>query len=167
MLAVRPVYRPKPRSSGSVAVAERIRYFSVPGRRWLPISGAFLFARIVGQLRELHRTQRVDLLHAHGLLPCGHAAMLLSRELGIPYVVSVYGLDDLSTIQPPGRLEKWRRRIAQRVCADSRRVVCGSEHIRAGARKNRPKLSNVGGLQRRRSGIVLSGSRTLPADPSP
>jgi len=43
-------------------------------------------ARIIGQLRELNRRQGVNLLHAHGLLPCGHALMLLdqrSEHLGV------------------------------------------------------------------------------------
>jgi hypothetical protein len=37
-------------------------------------------ARIVGQLRELNRNARSDLLHAHGLLPCGHALMLVEER---------------------------------------------------------------------------------------
>lgn len=130
VLVVRSVHHRKARTYGSVVPLERIRYFSLPGRLWLPISGAFLFARIVSQLRELHRTQHIDLLHAHGLLPCGHAAMLLAKELGIPYIVSVYALDNLSTIQPLGRVERWCLRMARRVCAESRRVVCNNEHIR-------------------------------------
>src|SRR5215469_18621854 len=89
LLRVRPAYQRKLRYDESHMVRNRIRYFSLPGKAWRPISGAFLFARIVGQLREFHRTERIDLLHAHGLLPCGHAAMLLSKELRIPYVVSL------------------------------------------------------------------------------
>jgi hypothetical protein len=96
----------------------------------LQIEGAFLFARTVGRLRELHRAERVDLLHAHGSLPCGHAAMLLSRELNIPYVVTVDGPDDLSAAQVSGRRGKWCHRIMQRIFAESRRVVCVSEHVR-------------------------------------
>jgi teichuronic acid biosynthesis glycosyltransferase TuaC len=130
LLRVRPMYQRKLRNDDLTMLPTRIRYFSLPSKAWRPISGAFLFARIVGQLRELHRKQPIDLVHAHNLLPCGHAAMLLSKELSIPYIVSVYGLKELSTVQSAGRVEKWRRRIAHRVCAESRRVVCGSEHVR-------------------------------------
>jgi teichuronic acid biosynthesis glycosyltransferase TuaC len=130
LLAVRPVYRRKPWSGGCAVPGKWVRYFSLPGDLGLSIAGAFLFARVVGQLRELHRTRRIDLLHAHDPLPCGHAAMLLGSELNIPYVVSVYGLDDLSPTQSSGRMEKWSRRIAQRVFASSRRVVCVNEHVR-------------------------------------
>ena len=130
LLGVRPMYQRKLWNDDSTLQRHRIRYFSVPGKAWRPISGAFVFARIVGQLREFHRVRRIDLLHAHGLLPCGHAAMLLGKELGIPYIVSVNGLNDLDTAQSGGRAEKWRRRIAVRVCAESGRVVCGSEQVR-------------------------------------
>lgn len=72
----------------------------------------------------------VDLIHAHGALPCGHAAMLLSRELKIPFVVSVHGLDAYSTVQVIGQSGEWCRRISRRVFVSSRRVVCVSERVR-------------------------------------
>lgn len=130
LLAARPMYRRKPQSDSSGIAGEWIRYLALPGRLGIPVEGAFLFARVVGRLRELHRTERVDLLHAHGALPCGHAAMLLSKELNIPYVVTVNGDDDLSPAQVSGRRGKWRHRIARRIFAESRRVLCTSEHLR-------------------------------------
>jgi teichuronic acid biosynthesis glycosyltransferase TuaC len=130
VVAAQPTYGRKRPTSGFPLMTRGVRYFSLPSRLWLPISGAFLFARVVGLLTDLHRQQHIDLLHAHGLLVCGHAAMLVSRELAIPYIVSVNGLDDLPAGKPSGWADKWRRRIAVRVCAQSRRVVCGSEHIR-------------------------------------
>jgi glycosyltransferase involved in cell wall biosynthesis len=54
----------------------------------------------------------------------------LSAELGIPYVVSVHGLDAFSTEQVSGRASDWCRRISQRVYRSSRRVICISEHVR-------------------------------------
>lgn len=148
VLALQPMY-PEQRRSDDYTMPKQIRYFSLPGRAWRPISGAFLFARIVGQLRELHRKQPIDLVYAHNPLPCGHAAMLLSKELSIPYIVSIYGADDLPTVQASGRVDKWRRRIAQRVCAGSRRVVCGSEHVREEV------LERTG--QRCRTSVVYNG----------
>jgi glycosyltransferase involved in cell wall biosynthesis len=56
--------------------------------------------------------------------------MLLSAELGLPYVVSVHGLDAFSTEQVRGRAGEWCRRISQRVYRSSRRVICISEHVR-------------------------------------
>jgi teichuronic acid biosynthesis glycosyltransferase TuaC len=130
VLAARPMYRPKARSGNSGVPGRWIRYLSFPGSWGAPIAGAFLFARIVGQLRELHRREHVDLLHAHGQLPCGHAAMLLSKELNIPYVVTVDGHDGLSSAQGSGRSGKWCHRITHRVFAESRRVVCLNEQAR-------------------------------------
>jgi teichuronic acid biosynthesis glycosyltransferase TuaC len=130
VMAVQPVYRGKPRPSGAAIPAERLRYFSLPGGFGLPTAGAFAFARIVARVRELHRARPLDLIHAHGPLPCGHAAMLMSRELGIPYVVSVHGLDAFSTVQVAGRAGEWCRRISRRVYTASRRVICISERVR-------------------------------------
>ena len=130
VFAVQPIYRERAQSAASEIPAEWFRYFSFPRGWGLPTAGAFLFARIVGRLRELHQKNPIDLIHAHGPLPCGHAAMLLSRELGIPFVVSVHGLDAYSTEQVRGRAGEWCRRISQRVYQSSRRVVCVSEHVR-------------------------------------
>ena len=130
VFAVQPFYREKLRARKSGVPAEWLRYFSLPGGFGLPTAGAFLFSRIVGRVRELQRSGRIDLIHAHGPLPCGHAAMLLSLELNLPYVVSVHGLDAFSTEQVKGRAGEWCRRISQRVYLSSRRVVCVSEHVR-------------------------------------
>jgi teichuronic acid biosynthesis glycosyltransferase TuaC len=130
VFALRPFYREKVRARKSGVAAEWLGYFSLPGNLGLPTAGAFAFARIVGRVREMQRSQRIDLVHAHGPLPCGHAAMLLSKELGVPYVVSVHGLDAFATQQVGGRAGEWCRRISQRVYRSSRRVICVSEHVR-------------------------------------
>lgn len=130
VFAVQPVYRARLGMSGVAVKAEWMRYFSFPGGFGLPTAGAFLFARIVGRVRELHRRQPISLVHAHAPLPCGHAAMLLSAELGLPYVVSVHGLDAFSTGQVHGRAGEWCRRISQRVYRSARRVICISERVR-------------------------------------
>src|SRR5580658_7351099 len=90
VFAVRPLYRGKLHARESGVRVEWLRYLSLPGGFGLPTAGAFVFARIVGRVRELQRAQQIDLIHAHAPLPCGHAAMLLSKELGVPYVVSVH-----------------------------------------------------------------------------
>jgi len=130
VFAVQPFYRQKLHARAFDRSVRWLRYFSLPGGFGLPTAGAFLFARIVGMVRELRRSGQVDLIHAHGPLPCGHAAMLLSAELGVPYVVSVHGLDAFSTAQVSGRAGNWCRRISQRVYRSSRRVICVSEHVR-------------------------------------
>jgi glycosyltransferase involved in cell wall biosynthesis len=128
--AVQPFYRTRRGANDATAKAHWFRYISLPGGFGLPIAGVFLFAQIIGRVRELHRSQRIDLIHAHAPLPCGHAAMLLSAELKIPYVVSVHGLDAFSTEQVGGRAGEWCRRISQRVYRSSRRGICISERVR-------------------------------------
>ena len=130
VFAMQAWYRGKLLAKASGVPAQWLRYFSLPGGFGLSTAGAFVFARIVGMVRELQRSQRIDLIHAHAPLPCGHAAMLLSKELGLPYVVSVHGLDAFSTEQVKGRAGEWCRRISQRVYRSSRRVICISEHVR-------------------------------------
>lgn len=130
VFAVQPFYRQKLRARDSDRAVQWLQYFSFPGGFGLPTAGAFLFARVVGLVRELKRDGRIDLIHAHGPLPCGHAAMLLSSELGVPYVVSVHGLDAFTTAQVSGRAGNWCQRISQRVYRSSRRVICVSEHVR-------------------------------------
>jgi teichuronic acid biosynthesis glycosyltransferase TuaC len=118
--------------TGRTAVTTKrpLVYFSLPGDFFLPTAGAFLFARIIGKIRELNCKEKIDLLHAHGPLPCGHAAMLVHRELSIPYVVSVYGHDESSLQGAVGRAGRWCRSISQRVCAESSRVLCVNEDVR-------------------------------------
>lgn len=130
VFAVQPFYRERRRLRQSPIPTVWLRYFALPSGLGLPTAGAFLFAQIVGRVRELQRSRPIDLIHAHAPLPCGHAAMLLSHELGIPYVVSVHGLDAFSTGQAGGRSAQWRLRISQRVYRSSRRVICISERVR-------------------------------------
>ena len=130
VLAVQPFYRAKIQACESASSEQWLRYFSLPGGMGLPMAGAFLFARIVAKVRELQRLHQIDLVHAHAPLPCGHAAMLLSAELGVPFVVSVHGLDAFATEQVKGRAGEWCCRISQRVYRSSRRVICISEHVR-------------------------------------
>jgi glycosyltransferase involved in cell wall biosynthesis len=107
-----------------------MRYASMPGHWGLASAGAFVFARIVRSVRTMHARQPIHLIHAHAPLPCGHAAFLLGRELGIPFVVSVHGLDAYSTEQRNDAAARWCRRMSTRVYAGAKRVICISEQVR-------------------------------------
>lgn len=56
--------------------------------------------------------------------------MLVRRELGIPYVVSVHRHEELSLHQVTGRAGGWSRSVRQRVYVESGRVICDNEDLR-------------------------------------
>jgi len=129
VLAVQPFHRSGPGSNGITPAATWIRYASIPGGIGLASSGAFLYASLISKIRKLHRSQRIDLIHAHAALPCGHAAVLLSRELKIPCVVTVHGLDVFFDNQVRGYAGQWCRRVAQFVYGSASRVICISDKV--------------------------------------
>jgi glycosyltransferase involved in cell wall biosynthesis len=130
VFAVQPIYRGRLQLNGNAPKADSFAYFALPSGFGLPTSGAFLFSRILSATRRLHESRRLDLIHAHAALPCGHAAALLSRELGIPFVVSAHGLDVFSTRQVQGYAGRWCHRVSAMVYRSARRVICISEHVR-------------------------------------
>jgi teichuronic acid biosynthesis glycosyltransferase TuaC len=127
--AVRPFYR-RGSASDSAVSARWVTFFSFPGGWGLSSAGAFLFARLLPEIRRLHASHPVDLIHAHSALPCGHAASLLSRELKIPFVVTVHGLDAFSMRQVEGRAGRWCAGVSQSAYRSASRVICVSEKVR-------------------------------------
>lgn len=130
VFAVQPFYRGRVHGNASAPPARWTRFAALPSGLGLPTSGRLLFATIRRRVRKLQANSSFQLIHAHGALPCGHAAMLLSRRLGVPFVVTVHGLDAFSTNQVQGALGKWCRRISREVYRSARRVICISERVR-------------------------------------
>ena len=128
--AVSPYYRGGTPISDFVVPARWVRFFSLPGGWGLSSAGAFLFARLLPEVRRLHGAHPVDVIHAHSALPCGHAASLLSRELKIPFVVTVHGLDAFSTRQVQGLAGRWCARVSRSVYRSACSVICVSEKVR-------------------------------------
>jgi teichuronic acid biosynthesis glycosyltransferase TuaC len=128
--AVQPFYRGRVHPGGSASPAHWIRFPSLPSGLGLPSSGAFLFARLVRKARELHGANPIDIIHAHGALPCGHAAALLSRALAVPFVVTVHGLDVFSTNQVRSLAGEWAERVSRLVYQSARSIICVSQRVR-------------------------------------
>ena len=128
-IVVRPFYAGKVKPNPS-APAEWLRYFSFPSGVGLSSAGAFLFARLLSKVRKLHSAKPIDIIHAHGPLPAGHAATLLSREMGIPFVITVHGLDAYSTKQVSGFAGRWCERMCSHIYSSAKNVICVSEHVR-------------------------------------
>ncbi len=130
VVAVRPFYHGRGRAVASFHPAQWRSFFSLPSGMGLPSAGAFLFASILPELRRLHASRPVQVIHAHAALPCGHAAALISRELGIPFVVTVHGLDAYSTRQVRGLPGRWCERVSRMVYRSAEAVICVSEKVR-------------------------------------
>jgi glycosyltransferase involved in cell wall biosynthesis len=130
VIAAQPFYRGRVHSAVSIISSQWTNYFSVPGNQGLAMSGAFLAASLSRRVRRMHEGNRFDLIHAHGALPCGHAARSLSKSLSIPFVVSVHGLDAYSDRQVSGVLGRHCGRVAEDVYRSAKAVVCVSEKVR-------------------------------------
>lgn len=130
VIAVQPFYRASAHPIAGGSPAEWRTYFSFPGNFGLPLSGRFAATSLFPQVQESHRREPYDLIHAHSALPCGAAALTLSERLGIPFVVTVHGLDAYSTLQAGPVLEKWCARISKRVYESARAVICISGKVR-------------------------------------
>jgi len=143
VLAVRPLHRGSAESNSIAPAATWIRYPSVPGGIGLASSGAFLYASLISKVRKLHQRQRIDLIHAHAALPCGHAAVLLSRELNIPCVVTVHGLDAFFDNQVHGYAGQWCKRVARFVYRSASRVICISDKVAERVVKGTPAKVNT------------------------
>ena len=129
VVAVRPLHRSRAVSNPTAPAATWARYPSIPGGIGLASSGAFLYATLISKVRKLHQSQRIDLIHAHAALPCGHAAVLLSNELNIPCVVTVHGLDAFFDNQVQGYAGEWCKRVTQFVYRSVSRVICISDKV--------------------------------------
>jgi teichuronic acid biosynthesis glycosyltransferase TuaC len=128
VIAVDSIYHPSKRSSPEFP-AEWLRYPQLPGNFGLSSAGKFLGSRLQERIRRLNLQAPVSMIHAHAALPCGDAAELLSRRLGIPFVVTIHGLDVFNKCFENGIAAGWRRKASMRVYQNANKVICISEKI--------------------------------------
>lgn len=129
VFAVEPMYRDKPRANSSAPEAAWYRYPSLPRGLGLATAGVGLFWRLRNAVAKLHHESPINLIHAHGPLPCGHAAALLGEHFSIPYVVTVHGLDAFSSVQVQGAPREWCTRVSRRIFQNARRVIGVSRRV--------------------------------------
>jgi len=152
VIAVQPLHRPLPESD-SKSPATWKKYFCLPGNAGLFSAGRFLYAAVKSHVRQLHTQRPISLIHAHAALPCGQAAMLLAKELSLPFVVTVHGLDAFSTRQVPRWFGRRSYCASKQVYDAAARVVCISEHV---ARRVREGISEAGAIR-----VVYNGVDSL------
>lgn len=129
VFAVNSIYHAG-RISGALHPAEWIRYPQVPGNFGLASAGTFLSAALFAKVKRLHQRSPIHVIHSHSALPCGHAAKLISQRLGVPFVVTIHGLDVFNSCFQSGLAAKWRRKASIRVYQHARKVICISEKVK-------------------------------------
>ena len=128
VIAVDSIYHASRRTSRE-SPAERMRYPQLPGNFGLSSAGKFLGALLLRRVQQLHRQSPIHVIHAHAALPCGHAAALLSRRLGIPFVVTIHGLDVFNSCFQKGIAAGWRRTASLNVYESASKVICISGKV--------------------------------------
>lgn len=122
------------------------RYTSPPRRGFMGLWGWFAYPFVRQLLRQLWRSQRFDLIHAHYATPSGVVALLASRWMNIPVIVTVHGMDVTYTIHQhalSAAIIRWVFRRAFRVLANStstQRLI-----IEAGADPSQVEIVRLGG----------------------
>jgi glycosyltransferase involved in cell wall biosynthesis len=112
----------------------------LPGNFGLATSGYGLAGALWSRVKDLHRRSPVNLIHAHAALPCGQAALLLARQFGIPYVVTVHGLDVFNHCFETGLAARWRHQTSRHVYQRAKRVICISGKVRHNLIQECPKV---------------------------
>ena len=69
------------------------RYIRPPGSFFFPFSPFFMFISVFLVLRRIKSTWKIDIIHAHAVMPDGLVAYLLSKLLKIPIVCTLHGGD--------------------------------------------------------------------------
>ena len=128
VIAVRPFHRGRIQSKSSTNLQRWVNYLALPGMAGLPLAGRALFLKLRAQIARVHASDPIDLMHAHAALPCGQAAMLLGRELNIPFIVSVHGRDVFSS-RNGGVSASWCERASRSVYLSAARVICVSATV--------------------------------------
>jgi glycosyltransferase involved in cell wall biosynthesis len=128
VIAVDSIYHASRRTSRE-SPAEWFRYPQLPGNFGLSSAGKFLGALLLRRVQQLHRQSPIHVIHAHAALPCGHAAALLSRRLGIPFVVTIHGLDVFNSCFQKGIAAGWRRTASLNVYESASKVICISGKV--------------------------------------
>ncbi len=158
VIAVVPIYYPRQQPSAEAA-AEWVRFPQVPGNLGLSSAGRLLYACLLPRVQKLHATKPIDLIHAHAALPCGHAAALLSKQLNIPFVVTLHGLDVFNTCFTSGMPARWRRKASVDVYRAAQTVICISGKVQ--------EALKAGTTAEIRSTVVHNGVNPILFSPTP
>jgi teichuronic acid biosynthesis glycosyltransferase TuaC len=158
VIAVSPLHHTRKQAISSSA-AEWLRFPQIPGNLGLSSAGELLYARLLRRIRKLHSVKPIDVIHSHAALPCGYAAALLSRQLKVPFVVTVHGLDVFNSCFLTGISVDWRRKASVRVYGVAQTVICVSRKVEEILKTGMPTVT--------RSAVVYNGVDPNLFSPNP
>ncbi len=69
------------------------RVLCMPGGRFFSLYGLFFFLGCRRLITMLVRERRIDIIHAHTIMPDGFAGVLFGRKCNVPVVCTVHGSD--------------------------------------------------------------------------
>lgn len=92
---------------------EHPRYPTLPKARSFALSGFLLWLSCRRSIRRYLAHSRIDLIHAHTIMPDGFGAVLLGREFHLPVVCTVHG-SDVKIYPYEQRAVGWATRFALR-----------------------------------------------------
>ncbi|MGA7217803.1 MAG: glycosyltransferase [Candidatus Sulfotelmatobacter sp.] len=158
VIAVDSIYHPRRKPSDDFP-AQWIRYPQLPGNFGLSTAGTLLGATLLMRVETLHQQSPIHVIHAHAALPCGHAAAFLKRRLGVPFVVTIHGLDVFNCCFEQGIAAQWRRKASIEVYRSASKVMCISGKVE--------KLLTEGAGAKLDSEVVYNGTDTNLFAPGP
>lgn len=131
---------PRGRRHHAVPPQDNICRFSVvypkvlcfPGGKFRYLYGLFYYLGCLSLTKRLVRDHKIQLIHAHGILPDGFASVLLGRALHLPVVCTIHGSD--INIYPRRNYctrlaTTWALRRADRLIAVSHRLREGATSL--------------------------------------
>ena len=102
------------------------RYVSFPKAYFFKHSGWFYYLGIRKTIEKIHRAFPFDIIHAHVALPDGYGALLLNKFYRKPLIVTIHGLDVMTTIHR--NTGSWEN--VKRVFGMATRVICVSTALK-------------------------------------
>jgi teichuronic acid biosynthesis glycosyltransferase TuaC len=157
VIAVDSIYH-RSRKANTRFPAQWIRYPHLPGNFGLSTAGWFLASSLSRRIEQIHGHSPIHAIHAHAALPCGHAAAILSRRLGIPFIVTIHGLDVFNNCFKQGTAARWRNQRSREVYQRAKVVVCISQKIQ--------RLLNDGMSEKVAAEVVYNGTDTKLFSPA-
>lgn len=116
-----------------------IKHLVFPRHFFKAFTGYTLYLSSRKMVEQLHLKQPFDLIHAHTLIPDGHAGMLLGNLLNIPVVCTVHGSD---ANHYPNKIWGYHK-MARSVIRGLEKIVAVSLDLKNVVEKTGPPQSQV------------------------